>query len=113
MLIGFSRTSFPSLMSSATSSTICTTSKVEVGAEVGRVVFGEMDVVVRLDRDDVLHSRCTPIVYIVFGESAGLPHVIHFRGGAGGRAFAGIVWLLFSVVMSPPSLERCRCTKSG
>ena len=45
--------------------------------EVGRVVLGEVDVVVRLDGDDPLDAGCAPVRQIVLGEGPGLLDVAH------------------------------------
>ena len=56
--------------------------EIEVRAEVGGIVLGEVDVVVRLDRDDAFDARRAPIVYVVLGEGAGLLDVAHLGGRA-------------------------------
>ena len=55
---------------------------VEVVAEVGRIVLGEVDVVVRLDGDDPLRPRGPPVGQVVLGEAARLLDVAHLRRGA-------------------------------
>ena len=54
---------------------------IEVGAEVRRIVLGEVDVVMRLDGDDTLHARGTPVGEVVFGERTRLLDVPHLGSG--------------------------------